>query len=83
MLKFNYSNFAMYFRGNEMGELHQLMLEHEEYLENALQDMEFGALLTDDQVNAIRQACGKPKQRKNEVLTELFNDFGNIFRGQA
>lgn len=83
MLRFLYGNFAMQFRGNEMSDLNQLMLEHEEYLENALQDMEFGALLTDDQVACIRQACGKPKQRKNEMLTNLFNDFGTIFRGQA
>jgi hypothetical protein len=63
-----------------MGELHQLMLEHEEFLESALDDMEYGALLTDDQVSAIRCACGKPKQRKNEMLTNLFTDFGTIFR---
>jgi hypothetical protein len=64
-------------------ELNQLMLEHEEFLESALDDMEYGALLTDDQVACIRQACGKPKQRKNETLTNLFNDFGTIFRSAA
>ena len=64
-----------------MDELHQLMLEHEEFLEKALDDMEYGALLTDDQVSAIRCACGKPKKQvKNEMLTNLFNDFGSIFR---
>jgi hypothetical protein len=66
-----------------MNELHQLMLEHEEYLESALEDMEYGALLTNEQVDCIRQACGKPKQRKNQMLTNLFNDFGTIFRSQA
>ena len=66
-----------------MNELSQLMLEHEEFLEEALTDMEFGALLSDEQVACIRQACGKPKQRKNEMLTNLFNDFGTIFRGKA
>jgi len=70
----------MLFRGNEMGELHQLMLEHEEFLESALQDMEFGALLTDEQVSAIRCACGKPKKTE-KPLQSLFNDFGTIFRG--
>jgi hypothetical protein len=60
-------------------ELHQLMLEHEEFLEKALDNMEYGALLTDDEVACIRQACGKPNKRKNKVLTEVFNDFGNIF----
>jgi len=60
-------------------ELHQLMLEHEEFLEKALDNMEYGALLTNDEVACIRQACGKPNKRKNKVLTEVFNDFGNIF----
>jgi len=64
-------------------QLHQLMLEHEEFLEKALDNMEYGALLTDDEVACIRQACGKPNKRKNQVLTEVFNDFGNIFRGAA
>ena len=64
-----------------MDDLSQLMLEHEEFLEKALDDMEYGALLTDDQVSAIRCACGKPNKRKNETLTKLFNDFGTIFRG--
>ena len=60
-----------------MGELNQLMLEHEEFLESALDDMEFGGELSQDQVDCIRQACGKPKH--NVVLKELFDDFGGIF----
>ena len=83
MLKFGYSNFAMPFKGNFMDDLHQLMLEHEEFLEKALDNMEYGALLTDDEVACIRQACGKPNKRRNPILTEMFNDFGNIFRSAA
>jgi hypothetical protein len=62
-------------------ELSQLMLEHEEFLEEALDCMEYGGeLLTQAQVDCIRQACGKPnRHRKNPVLTNLFNDFGQIF----
>jgi hypothetical protein len=82
MLKFNHSNFAMYFRGNEMGELHQLMLEHEEFLESALDDMEYGSELTQEQVDCIRQACGKPRNSQvNPVLRDVINDFGKIFGG--
>ena len=66
-----------------MSELHQLMLEHEEALETALDNMEYGALLTDDEVAIIRQACGKPKSKPNALLAEMFTDFGNIFRSQA
>jgi len=60
-------------------ELNQLMIEHEEFLESALDDMEYGGELSQEQVDCIRQACGKSKQRKNETLTNLFNDFGVIF----
>jgi hypothetical protein len=45
--------------------------------------MEFGAMLTDDQVSLIRFACGKPKSKPNALLAEMFTDFGNIFRSQA
>jgi len=69
-------------------ELNQLMLEHEEFLESALDDMEYGGELTQEQVDCIRQACGKPKQRQprpesytQAELMYLFNDFGAIFGG--
>lgn len=62
-------------------ELSKLMEEHEEFLEKALDDMEFSNdFLTQEQVDCIRQACGKPRNKKNEVLSSLFDDFGNIFR---
>lgn len=63
-------------------ELNKLMQEHEEFLEEALDAMEYGAELTQDQVNCIRQACGKPnryRNKPNETLTALFDDFGQIF----
>lgn len=62
-------------------ELSHLMREHEEFLEKALDDMEFGGDLTNDQVSVIRWACGKPK-KSAPVLRELFNDFGTIFGGK-
>ena len=62
-------------------ELSQLMLEHEEFLEKALDDMEFSnEYMTQEQVDCIRQACGKPRNKKNEVLSSIFEDFGQIFR---
>ena len=72
-----------------MGELNQLMLEHEEFLEEALDCMEYGGeLLTQAQVDCIRQACGKSKPKINapesftrlELIT-LFEDFGKVFGG--
>jgi hypothetical protein len=63
-----------------MGELNQLMLEMEERLEIALDNMEYGTELAQDDINVIRAACGKPK--KNAVLQSVFNDFGDIFGGK-
>ena len=63
-----------------MGELNQLMLEHEEFLESALDDMEFGGELSQEQVDCIRQACGKPRNNHvNPLLRDVINDFGNCF----
>ena len=68
-----------------MGELNQLMREHEEFLESALDDMEFGGELSQNQVDCIRQACGKPKRNNhvNPLLRDVINDFGAIFVGQS
>ena len=65
-----------------MGELNQLMLEMEERLEIALNNMEFGTDLDQDDVDVIRAACGKPSNKRNELLQSVFNDFGDIFGGQ-
>jgi hypothetical protein len=68
-----------------MSELNQLMLEHEEFLESALDDMEFSnEYLTQEQVDCIRQACGKPRNNHvNPLLRDVINDFGAIFGGQS
>lgn len=65
-----------------MSELNQLMLEHEQFLEEALDDMEFGGELSQEQVDCIRQACGKPRNNHvNPLLRDVINDFANIFGG--
>ena len=67
-----------------MSELNQLMLEHEQFLEEALDDMEFGGELSQEQVDCIRQACGKPRNNHvNPLLRDVINDFGVIFGGQS
>ena len=63
-----------------MGELNQLMLEMEERLEIALDNMEYGTDLSADDIDVIRAACGKPK--RNVLLQSIFDDFGNVFGGQ-
>jgi hypothetical protein len=64
-----------------MGELNQLMLEMEERLEIALNNMEFGTELEQDDVDVIRAACGKPNNKRNVLLQTVFDDFGNVFGG--
>lgn len=61
-----------------MDEMAQVMNEFEERLEQALQNIEYDYASPDD-IAVIRAACGKPKPTKNQVLTELFNEFGTIF----
>jgi hypothetical protein len=63
-------------------ELHQLMLEIEERLEIALNNMEYNTRLSQDDVDVIRAACGKPNNKRNVLLQNVFNDFGNVFGGQ-
>jgi hypothetical protein len=64
-----------------MGELNQLMLEMEERLEIALDNMEYGTELDQDDIDVIRAACGKPNNKRNVLLQTVFDDFGNIFGG--
>jgi len=65
-----------------MGELNQLMLEMEERLEIALDNMEYGTDISADDIDVIRAACGKPNNKRNDLLQSVFNDFGNVFGGQ-
>jgi hypothetical protein len=64
-----------------MSELNQLMLEMEERLEIALDNMEYGTDLAQDDVDVIRAACGKPNNKRNVLLQSVFEDFGNVFGG--
>ena len=65
-----------------MSELNQLMLEMEERLEEALDNMEYGTNLAQDDVDVIRAACGKPNNKRNVLLQSVFEDFGNVFGGK-
>ena len=63
-----------------MGELNQLMLEMEERLEIALDNMEFGTEMAQDDIDVIRAACGKPRNKQvNPLLRDVINDFGAVF----
>jgi hypothetical protein len=65
-----------------MDEMAQVMTEMEERLEVALNNMEYGTELSQDDVDVIRAACGKPNNTRNKLLQSVFEDFGNVFGGQ-
>jgi len=64
-----------------MDELYQVMTEMEQRLELALDNMEYGTELSQDDVDVIRAACGKPNNKRNNLLQSVFEDFGNVFGG--
>ena len=64
-----------------MDEMYEVMNEMEQRLEVALDNMEYGTELSADDVDVIRAACGKPNNKRNDLLQSVFNDFGNIFGG--
>ena len=65
-----------------MDEMAQVMFEMEERLEQALTDMENGIFLTQDDIDVIRAACGKPTNTRNNLLQSVFDDFGKVFGGR-
>jgi hypothetical protein len=65
-----------------MDEMYEVMTEMEQRLELALDNMEYGTDLSQDDVDVIRAACGKPNNKRNVLLQSVFNDFGGIFGGQ-
>jgi len=65
-----------------MDELYQVMTEMEQRLEIALDNMEYGTELSQDDVDVIRAACGKPNNKRNNLLQSVFEDFGKVFGGQ-
>lgn len=64
-----------------MDDLAQVMFEMEERLEEALNNMEFGTELSQDDIDVIRAACGKPNNKRNVLLQSVFDDFSNVFGG--
>ena len=69
-------------KGNFMDEMYQFQNEMEQRLELALDNMEYNTRLSQDDVDVIRAACGKPNNKRNVLLQSVFNDFGNVFGGQ-
>ena len=62
--------------------MYEVMNEMEQRLEVALDNMEYGTSLCQDDIDVIRAACGKPNNKRNVLLQSVFNDFGDIFGGK-
>ena len=58
----------------------QAILEREQQLDQALERMESGDFLSDDDVSIIRWACGKSKPTPQKELNALFQDWATVFR---
>lgn len=58
----------------------QAIQEREAKLEEALERMERGDFLSDDDVSIIRWACGKSKPNVNKEMAALFKDWATVFR---
>ena len=71
----------MPFKGIYMDEMYEVMTEMEQRLEMALDNMEYGTELSQDDVDVIRAACGKTNNKRNNLLQSVFDDFGNVFGG--
>lgn len=55
----------------------------EEHLERIFKDLEDGVMLTLEEIDDLRYACGLPAiHRRNQLLTDVFNDFANVFGGK-
>jgi len=65
-----------------MDEMHEIMNEMEQRLEIALDNMEYGTELSQDDIDVIRAACGKPNNKRNVLLQSVFDDFENVFGGK-
>jgi hypothetical protein len=64
----------MPFKGIYMGELNQLMLEHEEFLESSLDDMEYGGELTQEQVADLRLKLNQVYDAETIVTLKSLHD---------
>lgn len=64
-----------------MNEMYEVMTEMEQRLEIALENMEYGTGLCQDDIDVIRAACGKPNNKRNVLLQSVFDSFGDVFGG--
>ena len=66
-----------------MDDMNESQAELEYEVTKIFEDLEEGNMLTASQMNTLRYACGFPKKtRVTPILSEVFDDFSNIFGGK-
>lgn len=59
-------------------EFHEMQLQ-EQRLEQALDKVEHGDFLTDDEVAIIYWACGKSRKPRQSFMAGIFNDWSDVY----
>ena len=60
------------------GEFHEMQLQ-EQRLEDALNRMEHGDALNDDDISMIYWACGKSRKPRLSFISNVFNDWNDVY----
>ena len=55
------------------------MQHQEQRLEQALDKVEHGDFLTDEEVSIIYWACGKTRQPRANFMANIFNDWNDVY----
>jgi len=60
-------------------EFHEMQLQ-EQRLEAALEKVEHGDFLTDDEVSIIHWACGKSRKPRQSFMRQVFEDWSDVYK---
>lgn len=55
-------------------------MQTEQRLEEIMDKLERGDILSIEEVDLVRWGCGLPARPQNNYLTDIFNDWANIWR---
>lgn len=61
-------------------EQHNDRMQTEQRLEEIMQKLEVGDILSMEEINLVRWGCGLQVKPRNNQLVNIFNDWANIWR---
>lgn len=59
---------------------HNDRMQTEQRLEEIMEKLERGDILSMDEISLVRWGCGLPAKAQNNYLADIFNDWANIWR---